>query len=41
MEEENLQETEETDENEETDEHTIDDIYEKLEEVIDILTKQL
>ena len=28
-------------ETEETDEHTIDDIYEKLEEVIDILTKQL
>lgn len=35
MEDEVLQETEETDE------HTLDDIYEKLEEVIDILTKQL
>lgn len=30
-----------TEENEDTPEHTIDDVYEKLEDIIELLTKNL
>ena len=41
MEEEILEETEETEDTPTEDEHTIDDLYEKMEEIIELLTKNL